>query len=266
MSCDALLSFSTVYGVLGFVSFKDLPLAHATVTADAKEQVAQESRAPRFTVLGRPKPAEENVPKELTEDKVRRSIYMGWGYISQNWSISNTLPSLGQFAWVAYFSSRSAYHDGEHSTRTTENGFLPSLMSNLLTGDPMHDMAGGYMGPLLHLEKSDSGHCTEPSFSILVVATAKGTDEAQQLVEVNKEHAIQQLTAEEGALRYTIIPSGGDAPNADEVTVRWVETWRNIEDYKLHKNTEHLARNGPRMGALASCIHILEFDESVNYV
>ena len=84
-------------------------------------------------------------------------------------------------------------------------------------------------------------------------------------MKINKVHAIQQLAAEEGALRYTIMPPGGDTPGADKITVKWVEMWRNEEDYAAHKRTPHLAENGPKMGALSTLIHIVEFNASYIY-
>ena len=88
------------YGVLGLVSFKDTELACEQVTEDAKEQVQKELRAPRFIVLGAPSSAAETVPPSLTESKI---------------------------AWVAFFEDRESYHDGEHTSRTTSNGFLAKL-------------------------------------------------------------------------------------------------------------------------------------------
>jgi len=65
-------------------------------------------------------------------------------------------------------------------------------------------------------------------------------------------------------LRCTTIPPGGDAPGLDKVTVRWVEQWRNAEDYDL-QGTPHLAENGPKMVALAKFLVTFEFEASENF-
>ena len=51
----------------------------------------------------------------------------------------------------------------------------------MLTGNPMMDMAGGFMGPLFHLEKPNLPVCGPTLFAILVVAIAKGEAEAKEV-------------------------------------------------------------------------------------
>ena len=81
-------------------------------------------------------------------------------------ALSNS--GVAKFARLAYFGDRDAYHDGGHKSQTTDNGIVGMLGANTLTGNPVSEMAGGCMGPLLHLEKRPYAHGSEPGFSLIL--------------------------------------------------------------------------------------------------
>ena len=227
------------YGVVMLLSTKDAAAARALVEADAKKQVVEEKRAVNFTVFGVPGPPTAGnapPPEALVKNK---------------------------HASIALFNDKASYHDGEHKERTVE--FHKQLMDASLTGDMMADFAGGFMGELVHIDKEPTADA--PVYSIYVTAKAKDAAKARELVEVLKAHGSTQLAAEPNALRFAIFHPGGDLPPqyTDDVTVRFVEQWRSLEDYEAHKTTPHLAAAGQRLGELCSDISLVEFPQGMHY-
>mmetsp|Transcript_36124 Transcript_36124/g.90353 ORF Transcript_36124/g.90353 Transcript_36124/m.90353 type:complete len:202 (-) Transcript_36124:217-822(-) len=200
--------------------------------------------APSFTVLGSATPTTEGYPKppeESTEDRL---------------------------FWLAPFDSKEAYNHDDHMKRESRNANIGAIMGMLLTGDPMKDMVGGYMGPLLHMEKTPS--VSGPVYTILVSVKAKDAKAAAEVVEINKAFAPKQLANEEGALRFTIIPPGGDMPGADSEdglhTVRWIETWKSAADHEARKKTAHFKEVGPKINDLTTEFSVIEFANGLHFI
>eukprot|EP00747_Dinoflagellata_sp_TGD_P183873 gnl/TRDRNA2_/TRDRNA2_39064_c0_seq1.p1 gnl/TRDRNA2_/TRDRNA2_39064_c0~~gnl/TRDRNA2_/TRDRNA2_39064_c0_seq1.p1 ORF type:complete len:292 (-),score=70.80 gnl/TRDRNA2_/TRDRNA2_39064_c0_seq1:125-1000(-) len=239
------LSWIEEFIICGAYSCKDIPTATKAVLVDAAIQVKEEPRAPRFAVYGTATSTGGEPPAE-TKDK----IY-----------------------WLAEFESEDAWAGPEHRGRESNKEFMKELMSTGLSGDTpadmMQDMAGSYTGPCWHLEKPGSG--SGDVFAILVRGKAKDADAAQQLVELNKAHALTQLETEEGALRYTIMRMANMAgPLAkDEVTVQWIEVWKSAEDFAKHKTMPHMTENVPKMKALLGSetpdMVVVEFPETKHF-
>lgn len=195
-------AWRSVYGALGCLATKDVAECRKNLLADAEDQLEKEPKATSFLVLGGATPTTEGYAKPSDE------------------------LLLSKVFWCAAFESKEAYNSDDHMKRPMRADKFGAIMKTMLNNDPMKDMVGGYLGPLWYIEKA-----SEPGaslYSILVTARAKDAASALELVEVNKAHALKQLAAERGALRYVIIPPGGDMPGGDsedaKCTVRGRET------------------------------------------
>lgn len=125
--------------------------------------------------------------------------------------------------------------------------------------DFLKDMAGGYMGPVWHLEKTHMGGKT---FSIACVAKCKDKECAEKLVEHHKDHGIKQMSAEQNALRYTVMPALSEAPGADDCTIRWIEQWTDSAAHEAHKSKPHTLAFKENCMPLMESIKIMEFDST----
>lgn len=235
------VAWQAVYGALGCLATKDIGECVKHLLNDGEDQVAKEAHAISFIVLGGATPTTEGyaVPPE----------------------------TKSQVFWVAPFESKEAYNSKDHHERPARAENFGAIMKTALTGNPMADMAGGYMGPLWLLEKSTT--TATGLYSIYVAAKAKDASGAHALVEANKAHGLRQLATESGALRYMIIPPGGDMPGGDsddaKLTVRWVETWQTAADHEAHKKSAHLAEVGPKMKELTTEMNVIEFATTAHF-
>ena len=135
--------------------------------------------------------------------------------------------------WCAYFDSKDAYHitHKEAQKKASRMAFMGQLMAMMKTGDPMQDMQGGYMGPILHLERERTAK--ESNFAILIKIACTSPEAALQLVQMHKKNAYVMLTSSRGTcVRISIFLPGGDAPDSADNVVHILEQWTNEEDYE----------------------------------
>merc|ERR1719198_966593 len=227
--------------ISGAMACKDIPQAVELANADAAVQVVEEPRAPLFLVFGAPtgsKQGDGEAPAEMSKDRV---------------------------FWLAEFESMEAWSGPDHKERESNKTFIEAFNKTMLTGNMIEDMTGSYTGMASHLEK---GTPAEDGFAIVVTGKAKDAAAAEELVALNKKHALQQLEDEPNALSYTVYRQAGmmgPLPK-DDVTVQWMEVWKSAEDYAAHKGTKHLAENGPKMQALCQdTIAVLEFGKTKRF-
>lgn len=239
MSMDGV-EWKEEYGIVGILKSGDIAKTSELMLADAKVQVAEEPQAPAFTVFGQCEKVNtrENPP---TPDDKKELLF-----------------------WYARFASKEAYmtdHRNRESNKTFAKKFMATFES-FPKDDPTNvdkimaagakDMAGSYMGPLYHLEKTGAGAIENP-YTTVVCAKTKSPEDAGKLVEALKEHGLKQLTGEPGALRYTVVPPSAtgipgkgsdDFPGAkDDLTVMWLEAWKSLDDYdNFHKDQPYTIR------------------------
>lgn len=241
--------WKTEYCVFGVCSSKDDAAMRELYQADGTLQVVEEKGAPRFTYFGVPTkttgPADDFGAKP-PEPPVKP-------YSQRNF-------------WLASFDSKDAYFI-DHKARASNQAFVPQFMS-LWSTMPSEGPAGMekpqifalakgaqdgmYMGPYYHLEKEGVAADAEV-YVVAVYARAKDAEAAVRIVELVKVYGPQQLAAEEGALRVSLVPPHltgvpgvgatdlpGGFPSDDEVTVTWVESFSNLEAYEAHKDARHV--------------------------
>ena len=206
------------------------PSASAKLLADdARLQVAEEPQAHRMAVMGLPTASTAGMAPP-PEDEAKR------------------------VRWVAWFATRAAYFE-DHQSRESNKTFAAEF--GKLCNGGMMAMAGSYRGMVWHLEKAGANVSGEV-YTILVTAKAKDARAAKELIDYTKLHGSTQLAKEDGACRFTIVPppsaaaAAGDMPpdGADDVTVMWLETWKDAAAWEAHKQTAHLADYKAKTAAL----------------
>jgi quinol monooxygenase YgiN len=150
-----------------------------------------EPGAPYFTILGAPRATSE-------------------------WGTKTEIPDHKGF-WVPMWDDAAAHQIHEKNAADYmefRKGLMETLGPHMATGDPMKDLAGGYLGDLWHCELAGgSGDAHIVAFTL----TAKDAEGAQQILELLKAQALE----DKSALRYTITPPGGVMPGS-EATVRFI--------------------------------------------
>jgi len=231
-------NWKSCYGVLGMVAFKDQTAARKLIEADAMAQVKEESRSPSFTVMGLPTATTDGYdapPEALTANKV---------------------------GWLAFFDDKASYHDGEHKERTEKNNFHKEMFAATLTGNLMADFFGGFMGHMIHIDKT--GQANQGGYTVVVIAKAKDAESRANLIELLKDRGLTQLRDEEGALRFTIL-TGSETPGDDPLALRWVEQWASSADHEAHKKSTHELESAPKVKTLVSEMSIVEFAKTNHY-
>ena len=197
--------WTELYGVLGAISVldKDVPKVVKALHDEGQSQMADvEERSPCWTTLG-----------QVTGGDAGFEQSKAW--------------------WVAFFEDKDAYHVSHKQAQAKESraAFIPALMGMMATGSPVADMAGGYMGPILHLEAPKS--VRPATFAILIKITCPTADAARALVQAHKRLALVTLMSSRGTCcRISMLPPGGDAPGADDNVVHILEQWTNMPDYE----------------------------------
>ncbi|GMI41370.1 hypothetical protein TeGR_g7724 [Tetraparma gracilis] len=130
--------------------------------------------------------------------------------------------------WLATYNDQKSYFHTDHTERKNRNESIKVLMGTMPSGNPMEDMAGGYMGEMFHCESAPSG--TQVGlYALLNVFTAKDATSARILAELLKVTCGRDVHA--GVLvRATIVPPGGMQPGGDsEDSLRTVMLFRTVK-------------------------------------
>lgn len=222
------------YSELGISNTNDFAKSQSLLLADAAIQVKEEAHAPRMAVMG------------LTSTKDQ--------------------PLSNKAVFLASYESKEAY--GEHKEREAHKQFVKNF-SETWPNSSDTDMVGTYTGPTFHLEKPGESNTCQ-TYSIVVIGKCKSAEAASELVGVMKAHGTAQLAAEEGALRFDVIPPScnADLPPThprDDDTVRWVEAWKTASDYDAHKTTPHLKDLMPKLKALTAAIAVYDYPNTQHY-
>jgi len=124
--------------------------------------------------------------------------------------------SASRLLWLASYESKAGYYHRDHMERSSRNECMGKLFATAFSGNPMEDMAGGYVGPILHLESTSTATSVglRVVFSVLAAKDAAG---ARLLLETLKVTLGRSFAAGKLA-RVTIVPPGGEQPggNTDE--------------------------------------------------
>jgi len=186
--------------ICGAFHCKDVPAASEAVLIDAPIHVAKEPRSPSFSVMGLvTAPTGQAPPEALTMDKL---------------------------FWLARFECVEAWAGPEHKEREGNAEFVKKFNSTGMSGNVLEDMNGSYTGKMWHLER-DGCSKTEPVYMIKVLLTAKDAAAAERLISVTFEEGAAMFAADEGMLRYSVLPTGevgmmGPLPK-DDVTVTYLQ-------------------------------------------
>lgn len=203
--------------VFGQYACKDIPRMTKAALKDAPLQVAEETQAPRFTVLGL-------ATNEAAPADAKDNVF-----------------------WLAEFECMDAWAGPEHKERETNKTFVQDMMASGASADDgmpgmVTDMAGSFTGPAVHIERPEPPSGTQDNYACLVKAKAKDEECVGKIVDLLKLHGSEQLEVEENALDLTVMcPKHmvGPLPK-DDLMVHWFGRWKTKDDFEKHKKAPHL--------------------------
>eukprot|EP00929_Paragymnodinium_shiwhaense_P096697 TRINITY_DN5838_c0_g1_i1.p1 TRINITY_DN5838_c0_g1~~TRINITY_DN5838_c0_g1_i1.p1 ORF type:complete len:290 (-),score=96.06 TRINITY_DN5838_c0_g1_i1:228-1097(-) len=235
------------YCICGRLDSRDVAETTRLVLADAEIQVKEEPRAPRMSILGQPTATSEGSGDE------KKLVF-----------------------WIASFENKEA-NDVDHKNRESNKVFVQAFFKTFALYDEgmpamMQSMAGSYMGSCWHLEKPGAS-CSGTTYTVKTVLKTKGAKSAQEAMDVYKASGLEQLAAEQGALRCTLVPPsalGGDMPGPkDDVTLMWLEAFKTASDHEAHTKSDLYASREAKLKALVSDpekdVTLLDFAETKHF-
>ena len=167
------------YCINGTLDCKDIPTALPLFVEDARVQVVEEEEAPRFSMMALPTAPSEGVPAPPAALTTER-LY-----------------------WIAAFAKKDSWA-GPHRARPSNQEFTKKFMPTcrFWPDDPesatppemmaaaAKSMAGTYMGPCWHLERSGAS-VDGTVYTVRVDLTCKSPEAALELIELTKAGKIK---------------------------------------------------------------------------
>ena len=189
-----------LYAVLGAIAAKDPAATLKMITDEGPDQLNAEPKAPCWLVMG-------------TEEG------KGAAEGDQCW-------------WLAVFDDRDAYHTDHKASVATEERqpFQKGLFASGATGNPMQDLAGGNMGPILALkfdkiETNLNKNTDNFEFCVLSRFDAKDAESSEKVIEALKTKRAATVFSNPEFKRAAIVPPKGEQPGASDKEVIYLEWW-----------------------------------------